>query len=153
MKNILFLFFVFYATSCGSKNNNQVNSGDQLAKAKNESIEVANFEGVYDLRGDQIIENCPASINIIRECDGYILKSNTTDENEDFCNVNVNRRPPSPDGAKKAVVTQEGNQLTSVLEVGQNIYTNSLTLEESIYLTKVSNYKGRNSVRCYFEKR
>ena len=142
MKNLLFLLFVFSVFSCGSKNNNQVKQDSTV-----------NFEGSYDLVGDQQVGNCPASINIIRECDGYILSSNNTNQNEDFCNVNVDRRPPSPDGNKVVVVTQEGNQLTAVVKIDKNVYTNSLTLDDSVYLTKVTDYKSHDSVRCYFEKR
>lgn len=175
MKNVLLLLSVVAVVSCGSKNQNQVNSGSGSSNSGTNGIETlpantpVNFEGSYDIRRDAPNDNCPASINITRGCNGYILSSNTN-QKEDFCNVNVglrtddrnppnpdrnppnpDRNPPNPD--RSVVVTQQANQLKAVVRIGQNVYTNSLTLDKNTYLTKVTDYKSRSNARCFFEKR
>ncbi len=159
MKNILLLSLIFFAFSCGSKNNNQINSGAQEAPPKTEAVEIppepskknVNFEGLYDIR-DQLSDECPKRINIIRECNGYVLLSNTS-KNENFCNVNANTEQVRYKDNKKVVVTQEDNQLKAVVTLGKNTYTNLLILDEDNFLTKTTDYKGRNTVVCYYEKR
>lgn len=177
MKKILFLLSLIALISCGSKNNNEVDSSSTEPRARTNSLDtlptntVINFEGSYDIRRDAPNENCPASINITQGCNGYILSSNTN-QNEDFCNVNEgarpidknpplpdrnppspDRNPPNPDSHDNVVVTLHENQLKAVVKIGQKIYTNSLTLDQNIYLTKETNYKSRNNTRCFFEKR
>jgi hypothetical protein len=175
MKNLLLLLSAVAVVSCGSNNNNQVNSGAGKSASGSEGIEtpstVINFEGSYDIRRDAPNDNCPASINITRGCNGYILSSNTNMK-EDFCNVNKgartedrnppnpdrnppnpDRNPPNPDSGRNIVVTQQANQLKAVVRIGQIVYTNSLTLDKGTYLTKVTDYKSRSNARCFFEKR
>lgn len=176
MKNLLLLLSAVAVVSCGSNNQNQVNSGPGKSASGSEGIEtnpstVVNFEGSYDIRRDAPNDNCPASINITRGCNGYILSSNTNMK-EDFCNVNKgartedrnppnpdrnppppDRNPPNPDSSRNIVVTQQANQLKAVVRIGQNVYTNSLTLDKGTYLTKVTDYKSRSNARCFFEKR
>ena len=164
MKNLLLLSCIFFVFSCGSKNNNQVNSGNQAplplpTGPSIESIEISpvqavvDFEGSYDIR-DQLSDECPSRIRIIRECDGYILQNNSDiNADENFCNMNTDRKYSSLVPNKSVVVTQEDNQLKAVVTIGNNIYTNSITLEDNTYLTKETDYKSRNSVRCFYEKR
>lgn len=172
MKNLLLLLSLFAVVSCGSKNNNQVNSGSAKPTSGTDGLEVnpptpssvVNFEGSYDIRRDAPNDNCPASINITRGCNGYILSSNTN-QKEDFCNINKgarnldrnppnpDRNPPNPDGSRNVEVTQQANQLRAVVRIGQNVYTNSLTLDNNTYLTKVTDYKSKSNARCFFEKR
>jgi len=170
MKNLLILLSAIAALSCGSNNQNQVNSGEGKSASGSGSIEttpsnlVVDFEGTYDIRRDALNENCPASIIITCGCNGYILSSNTNMK-EDFCNVNKgplteernppnpDRNPPNPDSIRNVVVTQQENQLKAVVRIGQNVYTNSLTLDQGTYLTKVTDYKSRSNARCFFEKR
>lgn len=149
MKNLLLLLSAVVVISCGSKNNNQVNSGAAPTDSNIDGLEVfpVNFEGSYDIRNGQPAENCPASINITKGCDGFILTSNTN-QKEDFCNVNTNTA-----NSNKVVVTLQDNQLKAVVRVGQNVYSNTLTLDKNRYLTKVTDYKSRSNLRCVFEKR
>lgn len=176
MKNVFLLLTVaVLAVSCGSGKDNKVNSGSTSTTSgtsgleTGSSSEAVNFEGSYDIRRDSLNVNCPASINIVRSCNGYVLSSNITDRTEDFCNVNKgeirrvvgnpsdrnppnpDRNPPNPDGS--VVVTQQANELKAVVRIGQNVYTNSLRLDNNVYLTKVTDYKSRGNTRCLFQKR
>lgn len=73
---------------------------------------------------------------------------------------NPDRNPPNPDRnppptarGQKAVVTQEGNLLRSVITLSPNVaFTNTLTLNNDGTLIKVSNLKSRTS-RCIYQKR
>ncbi len=66
---------------------------------------------------------------------------------------NPDRNPPPTTRVQKAVVTQEGNLLRSVITLSQNVsFTNTLTLNNDGTLIKVSNLKSRNS-RCVYQKR
>lgn len=162
MKNILLVLSLIAVVSCGSKNDNQVNSGNPTTSGNDgleidQSNSVVNFEGTYDIRRDFPNANCPASIVIARGCNGYILTSNTN-QKEDFCNVIedgvvINRRPPNPDSGTPVTVTRKANELKAVVRIGQNVYTNLLTLENDTFLTKVTDYKSKRSARCLFEKR
>lgn len=177
MKNLLLLLSVLAVVSCGSKSQNTVNSGSGAAGVTETPVttgtsgldtpvpaNLVNFEGNYDIvRMDS--SDCGAAIKIERLCNGYRLISNNSNP-EDFCNVNrgevrVNRdegrnppnpdrNPPPPDSA--VVVTQEANQLKSVVRVANMAFTNTLVLESNGILTKVSNLKSRTS-RCVFLKR
>lgn len=175
MKNLLLLLSVLAVVSCGSKTQNTVNSGSGTSGTSGTNgldtppaptpvpARLVNFEGNYDIiRMDS--SDCGAAIKIERLCNGYRLISNNSNP-EDFCNVNrgemrVNRddrnppnpdrNPPPPDSA--VVVTQEANQLRSVVRVANMAFTNTLTLESNGVLTKVSNLKGRQS-SCVFLKR
>jgi hypothetical protein len=168
MKNLLLLLSVIAVVSCGSKNNNAVDSGSPATTSGTNSLDtttavvpaaLANFEGNYDIvRMDS--HDCGAAIRIERICNGYRLLSNTSNNAEDFCNINKGemrfvrgdetRNPPNPDSA--IVVTQEANQLKSVVRISNMAFTNTLTLENNGVLTKVTNLKSRTS-RCVFQKR
>lgn len=166
MKNLLLLLSVVAVVSCGSKNNNAVNSGTASAGSNGFNASPANmvnFEGTYDIvRMDS--NDCGAAIIIERVCNGYRLLSNISNGAEDFCNVNKgemrlnydrnppnpDRNPPPPDSA--VIVTQEANQLRSIVRVANMAFTNTLVLENNGILTKVSNLKSRVS-RCVFQKR
>ncbi|MEA9356298.1 hypothetical protein SHI21_08800 [Bacteriovorax sp. PP10] len=176
MKNLLLLLSVLAVVSCGSKTQNTVNSGSGAAGGTGTTgttgtngldtpapANLVNFEGNYDIvRMDS--SDCGAAIRIERLCNGYRLLSNNSNP-EDFCNVNrgemrlngndrnppnPDRNPPPPDSA--VVVTQEANQLRSVVRVANMAFTNTLVLESNGVLTKMSNLKGRQS-RCVFLKR
>ena len=171
MRNLLLALSIVAAVSCGSKNNNSVDSGLASTGPKSVSVLTSNlvdFEGSYDIvRMDT--PDCGAAIRIERACNGYRLLSNITDNAEDFCNVNKgemrvtrnppnpdrnppnpDRNPPNPDGA--VVVTQEANELKSIVKIANLAFTNTLTLNPNGILTKVSNLKSRFS-RCVFQKR
>lgn len=167
MKNLLLLLSVVAVVSCGSKNNNAVNSGSVSAGSNGLNVvpaKMVNFEGTYDIvKMDSY--DCGAAIRIERVCNGYRLLSNISNGAEDFCNVNrgemrisyddrnppnPDRNPPPPDSG--VIVTQEANQLKSVVRVANMAFTNVLTLENNGILTKVSNLKSRTS-RCIFQKR
>lgn len=175
MKNLLLLLSAVVVISCGSKNNNAVDSGSAATTSGSNSLDtttavvpaaLANFEGNYDIvRMDS--HDCGAAIRIERICNGYRLLSNTSNNAEDFCNINKgemrfvrgdegrnppnpDRNPPNPDSA--IVVTQEGNQLKSIVRISNMAFTNTLTLENNGVLTKVTNLKSRTS-RCVFQKR
>lgn len=170
MKNLLLLLSVVAVVSCGSKNNNAVDSGKGTTNTSGNNAVVpsalVNFEGNYDIvRMDT--SDCGSAIRIEQACNGYRLLSNITNNAEDFCNVNkgamsVNgdqdRNPPNPDrnppnpDSPAMVVTQEANQLRSVVRVANMDFTNTLTLDNNGILTKVSNLKSRVS-RCVFQKR
>ena len=169
MKKLLLLLSLVVVVSCGSKNNNAVDSGSVATGTNGLNTEapsnLVNFEGNYDIiRHDTY--DCGAAIRIERVCNGYRLLSNLSNRPEDFCNVNKgqmrvanddtrnppnpDRNPPNPDGG--VIVTQEANQLRSVVRVSNMAFTNTLTLESNGILTKVSNFKSRIS-RCVFLKR
>lgn len=178
MKNLLLALSIVAAVSCGSKNNNSVDSGSVSTGSNSVNVMTSNlvdFEGSYDIvRMDT--PDCGAAIRIERACNGYKLLSNITDNAEDFCNVNKgemrvtrnppnpdrnppnpdrnppnpDRNPPNPDSA--VVVTQEANELKSIVKIADLAFTNTLTLNPNGILTKVSNLKSRVS-RCVFQKR
>jgi hypothetical protein len=175
MKNLLLLLSVLAVVSCGSKTQNTVNSGAGTPASTGTTgtngldtppvpANLVNFEGNYDIvRMDS--SDCGAAIRIERLCNGYRLLSNNSNP-EDFCNVNRgemrlngnDRNPPNPDrnppppDSGAVVVTQEANQLRSVVRVANMAFTNTLVLESNGVLTKMSNLKGRQS-RCVFLKR
>jgi hypothetical protein len=175
MKKTLLLVILAFLISCG-KSPNQVSSATSDTSGNNTIVASAvSFEGVYDLR-EANSQDCGASIRIVKECNGYKLLSNNLGP-EEFCNVNkgefrgdngTDRNPPPPDRnppppdrvdptrprgeAPLMVVTQNGNELKSVVKVSERVsYSNTLTLRD-VLLTKVSQLKSRN-VRCVFEKR
>lgn len=171
MKILLLALSIVAVVSCGSKNNNSVDSGSVSTGSNSINVMTSNlvdFEGSYDIvRMDT--PDCGAAIRIERACNGYKLLSNITDNAEDFCNVNKgemrvtrnspnpdrnppnpDRNPPNPDGA--VVVTQEANELKSIVKIADLAFTNTLTLNPNGILTKVSNLKSRVS-RCVFQKR
>lgn len=162
MKNLLLvLSVVAVVSSCGKQNN--VNSGDTAGNNGLVASNVVNFEGNYDIVKMSSYD-CGASLTIVKECNGYIVRNNVSRNAEDFCNVNKgeqrlgsndrnppppDRIPPSPDGV---VVTQQANELKSVVRVGNMAFTNTLTLESNGQLRKISNLKSRN-IQCIFQKR
>ena len=158
MKNLLLPLCLIFVISCGNGKDNQPNPGTPTSDSKTENIEIPranpsiNFEGTYEIIQGLAAINCPATINITKECNGYVLTS-STNQDEDFCDVNVDRHPQSPDGNNEVEVTQEANQLKSVVKVGQYVLTNLLTLHDDIYLTKMTDYKSHSSIRCVFQKR
>lgn len=171
MRKILFpVLLITILSSCG-KDNKVSSSGGTGEGTGVTPIETSKIEfvGNYDLVILNRMEtfDCAASIRIIKDCSGYQLISNNTMEVEEFCNVNrgeirnnarpsreTNRNPPNPDNNQSTtIVTQEGNQLKSVLKVGPNLaFTNTLTLSAEGVLTKVSHLKSRNS-HCTYQKR
>lgn len=174
MKVLILISLVsLMASSCGKSKNN-VNSGTVATTSGSSTIQPAalvDFEGVYDLvRMDS--EDCGASIRIVNQCNGYMLLSNNLGP-EEFCNINKgefalgndnndrnpplpDRNPPNPDRnppPQKALVTQEGNLLKSIITLSPAVsFTNTLSLNEDGRLIKVSNLKSRQS-RCIYQKR
>ena len=109
-KIIIFLLFAITITSCGKSNNtiksDQPTSSSGTAALNTYSNSLLNFEGNYDLVR-MMDNNCGASIQIIRICDGLKLLSNSFDS-EEFCNINKGK-------INSRIVTLQGNELKSVL--------------------------------------
>lgn len=171
MKNLLLLLSVVAVVSCGSKNNNSVDSGS-VANTGTNSLDtgvipsnLVNFEGEY-YTVNQGNPDCGSLVAIERACNGYRFHSNVSNNAEDFCNVNKgemrinreegrnppnpDRNPPNPDSA--VVVTQQANQLRATVRIANRSFTNTMTLEGNGILTKVTDLKSRSS-RCVFQKR
>lgn len=171
MKTTILLTAVLaLSLSCG-KSSNKVNSGSVSGSNTITPGALVNFEGNYDLV-EMKSADCGAAVQIVRECNGYRLLSNNRMGAEDFCNVNKSgdtddrnppnpdrnppnpdRNPPNPDRNNPPVVTQKGNILTSTVRLNERVaFTNTLTLENTGVMTKVSNLKSRTS-RCIYQKR
>jgi hypothetical protein len=169
MKNLLLLLSVVALISCGSKNNNAVDSGTVTTGTNGLDTGVVsnlvNFEGEY-YTINQGNPDCGAIVAIERACNGYRFHSNVSSNAEDFCNVNKgemritrdegrnppnpDRNPPNPDSA--VVVTQQANLLRATVRIANRSFTNTMTLDNNGILTKVTDLKGRSS-RCVFKKR
>jgi len=176
MKTQIFIIAILAGlVSCGK--NNLVSSGSTVNGNTNLEVTSKSFEGNYDLI-ESNSSDCASAIQIVRECRGFKLMSNSMGP-EEFCNVNLgeqnsvvrndpNRPPPPPDrrpppppdrtppggevNPTSTVVTLEGNQLKSIVKLGPNIaFSNTLILNQS-KLLKLTNLKSRSS-RCLFEKR
>lgn len=147
MKKLALLFcMIALFTACG-KNNSVISgvSGTSVLTASNTNSALNNFEGVYDLIAMRT-EDCAASIQLVRECNGLKLLSNHLGP-EEFCNINRGEMRNATN------VTLEGNVLKSVVRVApQLIFTNTLTLNSDGTMTKISNLKSRES-RCLYQKR
>ena len=161
--------FLFSALliSCGKSN--QVSSNNSVTGNNSVLVESSNFIGVYDLVKMES-DDCGASVRIVAECNGIKLLSNNLGP-EEFCNINqgeiISSNDPR-DGRNKTstLVTQEGNQLKSVIKIldnGRNepgrtggmqlTFTNTLTLSnDGSTLSKISHLKSRES-RCLYQKR
>lgn len=192
MKNLLVITLItFAAISCGK--NNKVNTGPAAVVVVNNfetpSKSIENFAGTYDLIKMKS-DDCGASIELVKECEGLILFSNHLGP-EEFCHINQldNRNNNNRENNRNtnwennrndnrfddhtmdprfensnAVVTLIGNELKSVITVSadnrndrhrnenQVIYTNTLTLNSDGTLSKISNFKSRES-RCLYLKR
>lgn len=161
MKNsILVLLLVAVAfSSCGKSNKintNETSGTNGLTTTYANAL--TSFEGNYDLirMGS---DDCGASIQIVRDCDGLKLLSNHLGP-EEFCNINKGEM-------RSTIVTLQGNELKSVVNVVGNgrderndprnpqnrmSFTNTLTLNNDRTLVKISNLKSRMS-RCVYLKR
>lgn len=162
MKNsILALLLTMTFFSCGKSNKINSNQTSNVSGFNTYSDALASFEGNYDLIKMES-DNCGASIQIVRDCDGLKLLSNHLGP-EEFCNINKGE-------IKSTIVTLQGNELKSVVSVvndgrdgrdGRNdprnpqnriSFTNTLTLNSDKTLIKISNFKSRIS-RCVYLKR
>lgn len=145
-------------TSCGKKESavavQEIQGSDPIT-----STDVNTFVGVYDLiRMDT--ENCGASIQIIKLCEGLQLRSNNLGP-EQFCNINKGEIRTG-DNRSSTIVTLEANVLKSVVSIFDErstppgsvklMFTNTLTLDGAGNLLKVSDLKSRKS-RCLYQKR
>jgi hypothetical protein len=159
MKNsILIPFLIMAISSCGNSNkiNSRETSGTSGYNTYTDSL--SSFEGNYDLIRMES-DDCGASIQIVRDCDGLKLLSNHLGP-EEFCNINKGE-------IRSTIVTLRGNELKSVVNVNDNdrnrrndprnpsnglSFTNTLTLNSDKTLVKISNLKSRMS-RCVYLKR
>ena len=117
-KTLLILTMAITLASCGD-GNNKVNSGSAPTVTPNTggvntltpetpviaSEPLVNFAGHYvnlDTRRDSA---CGVNLEIVRQCDGYIVRTDSRREPEDFCHVKYisargneyDRNPPNPD--------------------------------------------------------
>jgi hypothetical protein len=182
MKKTLFLMTLAFLMSCGKSPNQVSSAPSETSGNNTIETTAVSFEGVYDLReansqdcgaSIRIVKECNGykllSNNLGPEefCNvnkGEFRGDNGTDRNPPPPDRNPpppDRNPPPPDRvdptrprgeAPLMVVTQNGNELKSVVRVSDRVsYSNTLTLRNEL-LTKVSQLKSRN-VRCVFEKR
>ena len=148
-KLILLMAVTLVLGACGAKN--KVNSGAAAPKAdevRQDGYEAnVNFEGDYYLVDNRDNSgDCSRMLDIRRECGGYIVKGNNHLAPEEFCNVNRG-------DSRSTSVTQVGNELKSVVNVGPNrTYTNVLKIDEQGYLGKFTRLKSRDS-QCLYKKR
>lgn len=146
MKILILILLAMLAASCGKTNKVNTNANAESETINTVSANLAQFEGNYDLirmRSD----DCGASIQIVRECNGLMLLSNHLGP-EEFCNINQGT-------FKNKTVTLRGNELKSVMTVSENSrinFNSTLTLTSDGTLAKISNLKGRQS-RCLYLKR
>jgi hypothetical protein len=162
MKNsVLILLITIVFSSCGKSNNINSTETSGTSGFNTYSNALANFEGNYDLIS-MGSDDCGASIQIIRDCDGLKLLSNHLGP-EEFCNINKGEM-------RSTIVTLQANELKSVVNVDANDrdnrnqrndprnpqnrvrFTNTLTLYKDRTLVKISNLKSRTS-RCVYLKR
>ena len=171
MKKIILLLSLIALASCGK--NNKVNSATPTSGTSaysTTSAAITDFEGSYDLIRMQT-QDCGASIQLVRDCDGLKLLSNNNMGAEEFCNINRGDRRNQRDNSVSTIVTLEGNVLkavTTLRDDGRNsnrgpgmpgqigdsqvTFTNTLTLNGDGTLTKISHLKSRES-RCLYQKR
>lgn len=163
---ILILSLITLLSACGKKANTPAAAAasgttEVVVKAVEpvKVVEPETFEGVYDLveieTGD-----CDASIQLIKRCEGLQLQGNNF-KHEEFCNINKGELKTG-DNRSSTNVTLEGNVLKSVVLIFderltapdnvKNTYTNTLTLEFSGKLQKLSDLKSRKS-NCHYQKR
>lgn len=190
-KTLLILAMAMTFASCGD-GNNKVNSGSSSVGSTNTGsvntltpAEVptvinepqVNFAGHYvnlDSRRDSA---CGVNLEIVQQCEGYIVRTDSRREPEDFCNVryisvrnesernppnpdrnppNPDRNPPNPDrnppNPDQVIVTQRGSVLTSEIRIADYSFTNSLSLKNGI-LEKISDSKSNKQFRCVYQKR
>lgn len=132
--------------SCGKSN--KVNSGTvaEIKSTNTITSDFSHFVGNYDLIRMNS-EDCGASIQLVRECNGLKLLSNHLGP-EEFCNINKGR-------IKNTTVTLVSNVLKSEVVVSDRErmnFTNTLTFNDDGTLSKISNLKSRMS-RCLYQKR
>ena len=146
-KLIIGTLAILILASCGKSN--QVNTGKtpEIKGTSPYTNDFSKFEGNYDLitRGS---DDCGASIQIVKDCEGLKLLSNNHLGAEEFCHINQGQ-------IKDHIVTLEGNELKSVVTVSNNArisFTNTLTLNNDGTMSKISNLKSRAS-RCLYLKR
>ena len=171
-KFLLALIIVSTLISCGKSNNINSSGTSGVSGYNTYSAGLSNFEGNYDLI-QMGSEDCGASIQIIRDCDGLKLFSNHLGP-EEFCNINRGE-------ISSTNVTLVGNELKAVMtefdnssserdpqdprrdpsrDPGRNprfpqnkiSFSTTLTLNNDKTLVKISNLKSRNS-RCLYLKR
>ena len=149
------------AASCGSKDNNKVNSESQVSGS--EGLDAGMIPGIATFTGDFDIlrkdtKDCSNTIKIVSECGGLKVLSNGFNADEEFCNINQgtnpDRVPPNPDNnGETKTVTLQGNVLKSELRINPRIaFTNTLTMRDNGVLVKVSDLK-RGPSRCVYQKR
>ncbi|MFA6236704.1 MAG: hypothetical protein WC635_05195 [Bacteriovorax sp.] len=144
MKISILILTAMLALSCGKTN--KVNTNGETGTINTISTNFTQFEGNYDLIRMKS-EDCGASIQIVRECNGLMLLSNHLGP-EEFCNINQGT-------IKNRTVTLRGNELKSVMSVSENDrinFSSTLTLNNDGTLAKISNFKSRQS-RCLYLKR
>lgn len=132
--------------ACGKTNKVDTNQKKEVNNINTISANFSQFEGNYDLVRMRS-EDCGASIQIVRQCNGLVLLSNHLGP-EEFCNINQGT-------LKNRTVTLRGNELKSVTSVSENdriSFTSTLTLNGNGTLAKISNLKSRQS-HCLYLKR
>ena len=147
---VTFILMVSYGKT-NTINTNATVNGVNGINTNTTLTALSSFEGNYDLirMGSN---DCGASIQLIRDCNGLMLLSNNHMGAEEFCNINRGQNRNS------AIVTLEGNVIKSVVSMGERpgqfqvSYTNTLTLNSDGTLVKISNLKSRES-RCLYQKR
>jgi hypothetical protein len=169
MKKIILLLSLIALASCGKTN--KVNTGATTSTSGTSTYSVptnaaiTDFEGTYDIIRMQS-NDCGASIQLVRDCDGLKLLSNNNMGAEEFCNINRGERRNQRDNFLSTTVTLEGNVLRAVTTLrsmpgpgerqdprdSQVNFTNTLTLNSDGTLTKISHLKSRES-RCLYQKR
>ena len=159
MKNIIMILgLTAILSACGSKGDSgsvsEVEGRDPITVADIES-----FVGIYDLvQADT--DDCAASLQITRVCDGIQIRSNTSVK-QSFCNVNKGEIKTG-DNRSSTTVTLEENVLKSIATIFdersvpagsiKDVYTNVLTLVSNDQLLKEADVKTGKS-RCLYEKR
>ncbi|MDO9181811.1 MAG: hypothetical protein Q7U04_05355 [Bacteriovorax sp.] len=155
----LILISISFLLACGKTNRINTAETSGINNISNKSVaNFSNFEGTYDLiRMDS--NDCGASIQIVRDCDGLMLLSNHLGP-EEFCNINKGE-------FNSTIVTLSRNELKSTVNIldngrsgrndprnpqGHVSFTNTLTLNSDNTLVKISNLKSRMS-RCIYLKR
>jgi hypothetical protein len=157
-KIILILSLVLLLSACGKKDN-----AENLSEVKGDNPisigDVDSFIGAYDLiRMDT--EDCGASLQIIKVCDGLQVRSNNLG-NQSFCNINKGEIRTA-DNRSSTTNTYEDNILKSEIFIFderstppggvKEIFTNTLSIDANGNLLKLADLKtGKSS--CLYQKR
>jgi hypothetical protein len=162
MKKILFFVLLVVVASCGKTNKTSDNSTSTEVNG-NSNLETAQklFEGTYDLLGTNTqFDRCAASIQIVRECDGLKMYSNSQGT-EEFCHINLGDFDTSKtrDSKNIATTTLSNNILKSEIKIINNgpnpmsvTYSKTLSFSNEGMLVFDSNLKSQRS-RCLYQKR